>query len=66
MEFQRQRAQIGNCVREVVARTYQPTTECERLGGRVRLVLECGHVRVVAASKAPVHRMRCLECEAES
>lgn len=49
--------------RKVLAWEFTPRCECERLGARVTLHLECGHDRTLRASQAPVAKTRCPECE---
>lgn len=50
--------------RRVVASRTEPHTDCERLGARVRLTLDCGHTKVVKASAAPRRSTRCEICAA--
>lgn len=49
--------------RKIVRIDWEPAADCAALGGRAVLTLDCGHVKSVRASAAPLAKTRCPQCE---
>lgn len=49
-------------IRAVTSVKLVPHTACERLGARAHVTMDCGHTKIVKASRAPLYRTRCPTC----
>ncbi|HPD32158.1 MAG TPA: hypothetical protein PLL20_19365 [Phycisphaerae bacterium] len=49
--------------RQIVHVRTEARCDCERLGSCVTLTLACGHVKRMKASRAPIGKTHCPQCE---